>query len=223
MGYKAILFDLDGTLLDTIEDIGESMNQALAEAGYPTHSMEAYKYFVGDGVATLAQRAVPKALGQAELAAVLARMKEIYGQRWDLKTRPYPLVVETLAALSAKPIALAVLSNKPDDTTRQVVERYFPGRFRLVRGQMEGVAKKPDPAGALSIAGQLGIAPGEFLYLGDTDVDMRTALGAGMVPLGALWGFRGREELQKGGARMLLSKPTELLPLLEGQDIDLPG
>ncbi|HAH06996.1 MAG TPA: HAD family hydrolase [Elusimicrobia bacterium] len=208
MKRRAVLFDLDGTLLDTLDDIADSMNAALAVLGQPVHPVEAYRFFVGDGVETLARRTV--ASGPSDEAAEAFRAE--YARRWDKKTRPYDGIPELLDALAGRGVGMAVLSNKPDDFTRMAVERYFPGAaFSAVRGMRPGGPKKPDPAAALDIAGGAGLEPAEFVYLGDTDTDMRTARAAGMHPVGALWGFRPAKELLDNGAQELLSAPRELL------------
>ena len=216
MKFKAVLFDLDGTLLDTIEDLADSMNAALERLGFPTHSVQAYKYFVGDGVKELALRALPEShRDEATVTRCIAAMREEYGQRWAVKTHAYPGIPELLDALARIGMKTAVLSNKPDDTTKMVVAKLLPWwRFDLVMGQRASVPRKPDPTAALAIAKSLEIAPGEFLYLGDTSTDMKTAVAAGMFPVGALWGFRTADELKASGARVLLERPADLLGLL---------
>jgi phosphoglycolate phosphatase len=168
---------------------------------------------VGDGVETLVRRTAPKGrLDGPTLRKAVEAFKAEYGRRWDQKTRPYEGVAELLSALAGRRVAVAVLSNKPDDFTRMAVERFLPGAgFMAVRGLREGGVKKPDPSGALEIAREAGLSPVEFVYLGDTDTDMRTAVAAGMHPVGALWGFRPAEELLGHGAKELIAKPGELL------------
>lgn len=216
MKFKAVIFDLDGTLLNTIDDLANSTNAVLERAGYPTHSNEAYKYFVGDGLRNLMKRALPEnKKDDASVEFYLAEMKAEYSKRWDEKTRPYEGIPELLDALSARGLKLAVLSNKVDNMTQLVISRLLSGwHFDIVAGEKAGVPRKPDPAGALKIAGRLDIKPEEILYLGDTNVDMLTATSAGMYPVGVLWGFRDADELVKGGARILIAKPQALLDLL---------
>lgn len=217
MQYRAVLFDLDGTLLDTLADLGESMNEALSEIGLPGHPLDRYRRFVGDGVAMLAERALPAARRDARtIDACVAAMRRIYGARWDRETRPYPGVEDLIATLRARGIPLAVLSNKPDDLTRVVVERFFPaGTFDAVAGARAGVERKPDPAAATAIASRLGVGPAQVLYIGDTNTDMQTAVRAGMHAVGALWGFRDADELTSAGARDLIAAPAEVLRLLD--------
>jgi phosphoglycolate phosphatase len=216
MSYRAVLFDLDGTLLDTIEDLANSMNSVLAGLGFPIHDVEAYKRFVGDGMEVLVHRALPEGCRDQEtLAKSVGAMREEYGRRWAERTRPYDGIPELLDALMARGIRMAVLSNKPDDFTKMTISKMLSRwEFELVLGVRPGGAKKPDPQGALEIAEQLGIPPREFLYLGDTNTDMRTAVAAGMYPVGALWGFRTAEELSGSGARLLIERPMDLLGLL---------
>jgi phosphoglycolate phosphatase len=216
MKYKAAIFDLDGTLLDTIEDLGDSMNYVLEKMGYPTHDMEKYKYFVGNGVINLVSRALPAdKRDDGIVKAALAAMKDAYSKRWDVKTKPYPGITDLLDALADKGIKLSVLSNKTDDITKLVIKKLLPSwSFYPVFGEREGVPRKPDPTGAIEITQILGANPGECLFLGDTGVDMKTATAAGMYAVGVLWGFRKAEELVENGAKTLISHPLDLLKLL---------
>ncbi|MFZ5643731.1 MAG: HAD family hydrolase [Bacillota bacterium] len=216
MKYKAVLFDLDGTLLDTIQDIAESMNEVLGYYNFPLHHVEAYKYFVGDGVEELARRVLPEGSRDPEtVSGFVSAMRREYAARWQKNTRPYVGVPELLDALAARGIKISVLSNKPDEFTKIMVAGLLSRwNFEPVLGARPSVPKKPDPAGALEIATQLSLSPGEFLYLGDTGTDMKTANAAGMYPVGVLWGFRTAEELVACGAKILIKKPLELLELL---------
>lgn len=213
MPYRAVIFDLDGTLLDTLEDLADSMNAVLASMGLPTHPVAAYKYFVGDGVVELARRALPPGRRDPKVVkSAVAGMRQEYGRRWDRKTRPYDGIPELLDALAARGVAMTVLSNKPHDFTRLCVTTFLgKWRFDAVQGVDENVLKKPDPSGALAVATKLGIPPAEFIYLGDTNTDMQTAVAAGMFPVGALWGFRTGDELLASGATMLVEKPADVL------------
>ena len=215
---QAILFDLDGTLLDTLADIAESTNSALRGLGLPEHPHAAYKRFVGDGVETLVRRVLPAdRLDPTTIAACVTGMRSEYGRRWDATTRPYDGIPELLDGLTARGLPLAVLSNKPDEFTKLCVQRILPRwRFAVVLGQRANTPKKPDPAGALEICRLLNLKPSEFLYLGDTDTDMQTAVAAGMFPVGALWGFRPADELLAHGARALAEKPADVLAMLGG-------
>jgi len=211
--FKALLFDLDGTLLDTLEDLAESMNMVLRTMHCPTHAVAAYRYFVGDGMKTLALRVLPPdRQDQHSINLCLKGMASEYGRRWHEKTRLYKGIPQLLTALQESGLRLTILSNKPDDFTKNCV-KYFLSRwsFAAVEGAKSGVPKKPDPAGALTIAQALKLEPEEFLYLGDTNTDMQTASSAGMYPAGALWGFRTAPELKNSGAKLLLKSPEELL------------
>lgn len=218
MKYKVAVFDLDGTLLDTIEDLRDSMNSVLEGKGYPTHDSEAYKYFVGNGMRELARRALPEDKRSTdEIDSAVAAMSVNYSKGWAIKTAPYPGIDKLLNSLEEKGIKCAVLSNKPDALTKQVIEKLLPDwSFYPLFGERQamGVPKKPDPAGALEIAQLLNVQPNECLYLGDTGVDMKTANAAGMYPVGVLWGFRKADELLENGAKKLISDPQELLNLL---------
>ncbi len=215
MRVRGILFDLDGTLTNTLQDIGEAMNRALRLHGLPEWPLDAYRNLVGNGAKVLAQRAVRERQDLAE--AVLADYQAWYQDHALVHTRPYPGIPELLGELQRRGYPLCVLSNKPDADTRNVVAHFFPEiAFARVRGQVPGVPVKPNPAAALRMAAELGIAPGDFLYLGDTWVDVTCAREAGMHPIGVLWGFREAEELRKAGAERLLETPLALLETLGG-------
>jgi phosphoglycolate phosphatase len=216
MSYNAVMFDLDGTLLDTLEDLSDSMNSVLQRHGFPQHTREEYKYFVGDGVDVLAFRAIPEdKREQALVAQCVAEMREEYGKRWMKKTRPYPGIPEMLDQLTARRIKMAIFSNKQDEFTQATVNRFLSNwHFEVVTGARPSAPKKPDPTVPLQIAQQVQIAPAAFLYVGDTNTDMQTANAAGMHAVGALWGFRKADELLSTGAKVLIKKPSELFDLL---------
>lgn len=212
--YKAVIFDLDGTLTDTLADIAAAMNRALRLHGLPEWQQDAYRYLVGNGAKVLSERCVRD---RQELAPAVRQTYQAYYETHNLvQTKPYDGVPEMLAALAARGLLLAVLSNKPDADTKAVVRHFFPDvPFAVVRGQVEGVPVKPDPAGALAVAAEMGVQPPECLYLGDTAVDMQTATAAGMYPIGALWGFRTAEELQNSGARFLAETPANVMECVQ--------
>jgi phosphoglycolate phosphatase len=217
MDLKAVLFDLDGTLLDTLADIANCVNTVRAELGLPPHPNEAYKRFVGDGLKELLVRALPpEALRGPGLKARARRYEELYESHSMDETRPYPGVARMLAGLARRGLPIAVVSNKPQNFTEACVSALLPRwTFAVVRGARPKVPLKPDPAGPLAAARAMGIAPADVLYLGDTGVDMKAAVAAGMFPAGALWGFREAAELKEFGARVLLRRPEELLGLLK--------
>jgi len=215
--YKAVLFDLDGTLLNTLEDLADSVNAALGKLGFDPRPVPNYRYYVGDGLETSIRRALPDgADDDATVQRCMAAMREEYARRWNAKTAPYPGVPEMLDGLVARGLKMAVLSNKPDRFTKQCVAGLLgEWSFDVVLGVSEDVPIKPDPTGALRVSRELNVAPDEFLYLGDTATDMRAAHAAGMYPVGALWGFRTAQELRDAGAALLIGYPPELLDLLD--------
>jgi phosphoglycolate phosphatase len=215
--FQAVLFDLDGTLLNTLTDLADAMNASLAHLGYPPHPVDAYKYFIGDAVETEAKRALPEFARQPETIKKVADFSEqIYDKCWHKNTRPYPGIPELLSNLAKRGLPLTVLSNKPDCFTKIMVAELLPDcRFEIVRGALPDVPIKPDPAAALQIAKQLKIPPERFIYLGDTNTDMKTAVAAGMFPLGCLWGYRTADELLESGAKVLVQTPTEVLSFLD--------
>jgi phosphoglycolate phosphatase len=216
MSFHAVLFDLDGTLLDTLDDLADSANLALRQLGLPEHGAESYKRFIGDGIDNLVRRAVPEdRRDAATLAECVNLTRGNYAIRWAEKTRPYDGIPELLDSLTTRGIPMAVFSNKPDEFTQLCVERLLAAwHFEVVMGSSPALPKKPDPAGACWIAERFQVEPAEFVYLGDTDTDMQTAVAAGMYPVGALWGFRTAEELSGCGARALIHRPAELLAIL---------
>ncbi len=218
MRFRAVLFDLDGTLLDSLEDLGSSMNAVLVSRGFPFHAIDSYRLFVGDGVETLVMRALPESSrGDPDLVRHCAdEMRTEYGKRWNLKTRPYPGIPELLVHLSKAGVTKAALSNKPHEFLEVMLKAFFPGiEFGAILGQRPGFPKKPDPAQALEICRITGVSPDGFLYLGDTNTDMLTARAAGMFPVGALWGFRTGKELLEAGAGRIIRQPFEIISMLD--------
>ena len=230
MGFQATIFDLDGTLLDTLADIAHSANRVLQSHGYPAHPVDAYRQFVGEGIVMLFRRTLPA--GERD-SGVVARcvegFRDDYGRNWNVDTRPYDGIPQLLDALAARSVKMAVLSNKPDWHTRCCADEYLSDwRFEAVLGQREGVPPKPDPAAAREIAELLGVPAERILYLGDTATDMQTARSAGMRAVGAAWGFRPVEELRFGGAEIVIQRPMDLVGLIDGtlplpRRADLPG
>jgi phosphoglycolate phosphatase len=216
MPFKAVIFDLDGTLLDTIKDIADSMNIVLKKLGFPTYKTEDYYYFVGEGMDVLCKKVIPEPHNTPELIKKCVEMMKIeYQKNWLNNTKPYPGIPELLTELENRKIKMAVLSNKPDAFTKLFVQKLLPQvNFSMVLGETPDFPKKPAPDGALYIARELGIVPEDFIYLGDSAIDIRTAYSAGMYPVGALWGFRTAEELITSGAKKLINKPDELLEII---------
>jgi phosphoglycolate phosphatase len=213
---SAIFFDLDGTLLDSVQDLADATNAALRAFGLPEHPVHAYKYFVGDGFEMLIQRAAPKDADPELLRHVMQQAREAYRQNWAHTSRPYEGIPEMLKELQNRAIPLAVLSNKPHEFTLLTMQHFFPAvRFARIQGSPPGIRAKPDPALALTMLRELGLEAHKTLFMGDTSVDMLTAANAGMFPVGVLWGFRTEEELRRHGARLILNSAAELFAYLE--------
>lgn len=217
---KAVFFDLDGTLINSLEDLAETTNYALAQRGLPTHPVGDYRYFVGDGIHTMLQRTAPKGADPALVDELVEIARTEYGKYWARKTHVYEGIFPMLERLQEQNIILAVLSNKLQAFTTQVVTHFFPATpFASVKGSPPGGKAKPHPGMALAMAAELGVKPEEVLFMGDTRVDMETACAAGMVPVGVLWGFRPRAELEEFGARHILEHPADLFTRFAGQGI----
>lgn len=212
MSYKAIIFDLDGTLLNTLEDLAGSFNYALKSAGFAEHPVHAYRHFVGNGADIAIKRALPdEARDAATVQEVLVTFKKHYAHNYNAETQPYSGIPELLRRLKEQDAKLAVLSNKPHSFTLDCVAEYFPDTFHLVRGVDARFPKKPDPASTLFIIDALQINADETLYVGDTATDMETAQRAGLRALGAAWGFRDEEELKCAGANVVIHDPLEVM------------
>lgn len=215
MKYSAVLFDLDGTLLYTLEDIAAALNRALAGRGMPPRTLEEVRAFVGNGSARLVERAVPQGCGAEETARVLSDYRADYDSNCDVRTRPYPEIPELLRGLSGAGYRLAVVSNKPDGAVKALVEAHFPGMFGVAVGEGPLVRRKPAPDTLLAALGKMGAGPAEAVYVGDSEVDIATAANAGLRCVSALWGFRTRRQLEEAGAAELISSPLELAGLLK--------
>ena len=211
---KAIIFDLDGTLADTLEDLADTMNYCLGALSLPVHETQDYKMMIGTGSRELCRKALPTE--RADLTDKLLAMNlQRYAEHYLDKTGPYPGIVELLDELHRRDLHLAVLSNKPNNLVKLMVRQIFgPNCFEIVMGQHDGLPTKPDPTGVLDILKQMQVAPDEALYVGDSGTDMQTATAAGMYPLGVSWGFGDRAELLAGGAKRIIDEPSELLELL---------
>lgn len=211
---KAVVFDLDGTLIDSLPDIAAAMNKALSVHGLPVHPQDAYKRFTGDGAVNLTRRALGES-NQEHLDAVFTAYREEYAQHSRVQSAPYPGISELLSTLQEKGMQLCVLSNKDDADTVQVIRHYFPAiRFAAVRGRREGVPIKPDPTALLGIIEGIGALPGEVWYVGDTVTDMRCGRNAGMERVAVLWGFQTQEELSTQSPEHYAHTRSELTRLL---------
>ena len=213
---KLVIFDLDGTLLDTIGDLAASCNHTLEQFGHPTHPIEAYPMFVGNGIAKLVERSLPSECRTAEyVERVRVEFVNYYKKHIADFSHPYDGVPELLNQLEEKGVQLAVASNKFHEGTLSLIDRFFGcERFAAVYGQRAGVPIKPDPTIVEQIVSKVGVARDEVLYVGDSGVDMRTALAAGVRSVGVTWGFRSREELVETGATHLVDRADEILKLL---------
>ncbi|MDD2716335.1 MAG: HAD family hydrolase [Candidatus Wallbacteria bacterium] len=220
MDFKAVIFDLDGTLLNTLDDIADAMNRVLNRMGFPQHETEKYKYLVGEGVDLLVERALPASCSNLDLiAACQQAFVETYSEFWSVKTRPYDGIPELLDTLTDLEMKMAVLSNKNHDMTQKMVRELLPSwLFDMVLGARPYAPKKPNPSSALEIADALRQPLSKIVFLGDSGIDMKTAVGAGMYPVGALWGFRNKDELAAHGAMRMIEKPVDLLKFLLEKD-----
>jgi phosphoglycolate phosphatase len=213
MNYEAVLFDLDGTLLDTREDVGNAMNRVLTSKCFPTHTTEQYGIFLGSGARSLVIKSLPEDRRDPDtIAECLKTFRQDYQQNCTIKTAPYAGIPELLDVLVARKIKLGILTNKPQDTTEVCIrELLSEWPFEVVIGMQDGRPSKPDPTGALEAASEMGVVPEKILYVGDTEIDMKTSLNAGMDPIGVAWGFREIDELVESGAQAIIHHPLELL------------
>lgn len=213
--FKAVIFDLDGTLLNTLADIGNAANDVLAERGHAIHDLEAYRHFIGDGVATLFQRILPEGVPTPELITeCVSEFGVTYGRRWNENSQLYPGIADLLDELVRRNVPISILSNKPHDFVGVCVSKFVSAwPFDPVLGQREGIPRKPDPAGVIEVAESLGVTPEVCVYVGDSSVDMLTARNSGTLAVGVAWGFRPVEELVEYGASRILDTPMELLEL----------
>lgn len=215
MKNKAVIFDLDGTLIDSIEDLAISVNQALEENGFEKRDLEEYKLFIGDGAKVLIHRASGLPLDDDMITTLHKRFFEVYREKIDSKTVVYKGIYEVLNKLESTNYKKAILSNKPDHFTQDCVKKFFSDyNFVNISGQKKELPKKPDPTAAINIAKQLGEDVSNIYFVGDTKVDINTAKNAGMISIGVLWGFRDEKELKDYGADYIVSSPEELYEVL---------
>ncbi len=212
--YKAVIFDLDGTLLNTIDDLAAAANHALLQAGLPTHTTAEIMSYVGNGIPLLIRRMVPQPPLEEDIRRAAGFFDPYYAAHKQDVTAPYPGVIAMLDAAAAQGVKLAVLSNKKHAMTVPIIRHYFGDRFTVVQGLEEGMPAKPDPTGVERVLAALGCAADEVLYVGDSDTDMLTARAAGLKACGVLWGFRSRENLLEGGAQVLCADVAQLERLI---------
>ena len=212
MAYKAVLFDMDGTLLDTLDDMTDAVNATMKRSGYPERTREEVRQFVGNGVTRLLELALPGGANDPHFDEAVAAYRTYYASHSEGKTGPYPGVPELVRKLTDAGIACAVVSNKPDLTTKLLAEKFFP-LIRVAAGENEaaGIRRKPAPDMVFAAVRELGLSTADCVYVGDSEVDLETGRAARMDVISVLWGFRDREVLEKAGARMLVRTPEELL------------
>ena len=216
MTVKAVIFDLDGTLLNTIDDLKESTNFALSAFGYPTKTKEEVNSFVGDGVAKLIERAIPNGKDNKDFEPCLQMFKFFYSQNMLNQTKPYEGIIELLEDLKSKGIKTAVVSNKFDSAVKELTKKYFDGLISVSIGEneKEGIKKKPAPDMVLKAIQELGVQTSDTVYVGDSNTDILTAQNTGIPCISVSWGFRTTEFLLKNGAKTIIDYPSELLKLL---------
>lgn len=209
---KAVIFDLDGTLLNTLDDLADSTNYALSKFGYPTRTIEEVRQFVGNGVAKLIERAIPEGKNNSNFEKCLSIFKENYAQNMYNRTVPYNGIIEMLSNLKSKGIKIAVVSNKFDLAVKELCKKYFEGFIDFAAGENEaqGIKKKPAPDTVLSVLNEFNFAPEDAVYVGDSDVDIMTAKNSKMPCISVTWGFRDEKFLLENGATILINAPSEI-------------
>lgn len=212
--YKHVIFDLDGTLLNTIDDLADTGNHVCSLHGWPTHTVDEFKLMVGNGIPKLVERFAPRGTSKEVLDQAYQEFMDWYGVHKEDKTAPYAGMPEAAKALREAGVSIAVLSNKADVMAGPVVEHYYPGIFPVVQGALPGLPTKPDPTLLHKLMDRLGATQEDTLFVGDSNVDIRTAKNGGLTGCGVLWGFRSRKELEEAGADVIVSTPQELLDLI---------
>ena len=218
--YKLAIFDMDGTILNTIDDLADSCNVICEKYGYPLHSVEEIKYMVGNGIPKLMRRALPKDIEEEQFQKVLAEYIEYYEEHCAIKTAPYKGIVECIRSLRAAGVKVAVNTNKVQAAAEELCQRYFPGLFDVISGSRPGIPPKPDPTGLYEILKEVEMSkeeacrPGVACFIGDSDVDLKTGVDSGLDFIGVDWGFRGRDFLLEHGARHVVDDTEELKKLI---------
>lgn len=216
---KAVLFDLDGTLANSLEDLADSTNYALSALGFPIHPIDKYKYFVGDGIPKLIERALPKDSKAPEMQKKCFDIfMEHYREHYHDKTSAYGGIAELLRDLKSRGFKIAVVSNKAQEMAEKVVSKLFGDIFDAVAGKREGFPAKPDPALTLEVVKEIGMTPDCCALVGDSGMDMAAAVNGGLLPIGVLWGFRTKEELITNGAAHIVSSANQILEIIESEN-----
>lgn len=214
MKYKGIIFDLDGTLVNSLEDISDAMNSVLTGLNYPTHTYDDYQYFIGSGLRNLVSKALPATNNsENQIETCFQNMITEYRETCILKTKPYEGITELLDNLVSRNIKLAVFSNKADELTKKITEEIFPGYFDASVGLSVESLKKPNPFEAVTISENWSLKTEEIIFVGDSDIDMQTAVNANMLAVGVSWGYRTEEELKASGAKLVINNPLELIQI----------
>jgi phosphoglycolate phosphatase len=209
---SVVIFDLDGTLLDTLDDLADAANRMLRLQGFAPHPIDAYRTFVGDGLFVLIKRITPSNISEDKLLRCMRIFEQQYETNWNNKTALYPGIETMLNRLTELQVHIAILSNKPDNYTKKCVNKFLVSHdFYPVLGQREHIERKPSPTGALEIANKLNAAPRSCIFVGDSSVDMKTGNAAGMISIGVSWGFRTESELLEAGAQHIIHHPLELV------------
>ena len=213
--FQAVLFDLDGTLANSLFDLADCVNHALTRFGYPTRPVENFRYYAGDGIAKMVERALPEENRSPE---TVEKVKEVFSARYAThyadKTVAYPGLCGLIDDLTAHGVKVAVVTNKAQPFAEIVVKKLYGNRFQIILGMQPGIPAKPDPAGPFMVMKQLGVTPAECAFIGDTAMDILAGVNAGAYPVGVLWGFRAREELEKAGAKAFAANADELKKIL---------
>ena len=215
MKFKASIFDLDGTLVNSLDDLADAMNSVLSNHQYPIHPADAYRYFVGNGIRNLVRNALPEsARDDKTIGECYQQMTDAYSRNYLVKTRPYDGIIDLLDELKSLDMKLGVFSNKADDFTKKIVHTLMPDYFDTVVGFTTETLKKPNPICPLRISKNFGTDPENIIYIGDSGVDMQTAKNANMYGVGVLWGFRTKDELISNGAKTTIAHPLDLIKIL---------
>ena len=212
---KAVIFDLDGTLLNTLVDISEAVNFVLNQYGFPIHKEGEYKKFIGNGIEVLAKKSAPNTISDNNFVKFLFDVKETYKKMQNTRTAPYNGIVHLLKQLNSEGIKIAILSNKPDDFMDETINRYFSDiKFEVFLGSRKGVQPKPSSEGVIHILDILGLDKKDCFFVGDTSTDIKTGINSGIEAIGVSWGFREIDELKLAGASYIVNQPKEILGLL---------
>ncbi|CAM3561027.1 HAD family hydrolase [Flavobacterium chungbukense] len=215
MKFKGIIFDLDGTLVNSLEDISDAMNTVLKGLNYPTHTYDTYQYFIGSGLRNLVSKALPATNNSDDQIEICFEcMVNEYREMCTVKTKPYEGILELLENLNSQNIKMAVFSNKADELTKKIASEIFPNSFDTAVGLSTEELKKPNPFEAVEISKNWNLKPEEILFVGDSDIDMKTAINANMFPVGVTWGYRTEDELKNSGAKAIINNASELIDIL---------